>query len=150
MENYFVKLCPIFDSSASKSVTTYQKILQVCSLKCKNLLIFTCTTKQVHNRHHTNLYSLRHFLSFSKLICFLTAAFCCNLKDEALFFHYISDAVPSSTTYVAFSNANPIFGANPCTTFCVRCRKTVQTLVSVQETSPPLAWIFGGVLCMLG
>ena len=45
-------MCPIFDSSQSKSLTRYQKILKGCSFGCKNLLNFTCLTMKVHNCHH--------------------------------------------------------------------------------------------------
>jgi hypothetical protein len=36
-----IKICPIFDSSQSKALTKYQKILRGCSFGCKNLLIFS-------------------------------------------------------------------------------------------------------------
>ena len=45
---------PIFDSSDSKSLTRYQKILWICSLKCENLLNFTWHSMKFHNCHHAN------------------------------------------------------------------------------------------------
>ena len=47
-----VKMCPIFDGSASNHFTRYQKILWVCSLECKKLLNFICLPMKFHNRHH--------------------------------------------------------------------------------------------------
>ena len=50
-----VKMCPIFDGSASNHFTRYQKILWVCSLECKKLLNFICLTMKFHNRHYPTL-----------------------------------------------------------------------------------------------
>ena len=49
---------PIFDSSDSKSLTRYQKILCGCSFGCKNLLISNCLTMKFYNCHHINAHSL--------------------------------------------------------------------------------------------
>ena len=45
---------PIFDSSDSKSLTRYQKILWVCSLGYKNLLNFAWHSMKFHNCHHAS------------------------------------------------------------------------------------------------
>ena len=52
---YLVKMCPIFDSSASNHLKRYQKILWVCSFRCKNLLNFTWNTMKFDNPIHFNL-----------------------------------------------------------------------------------------------
>ena len=56
-QTYLVKLCPIFDSSASSFLTRYQKILLGGSLRCKKVLKFTCLTVKFHNCYHTNLHT---------------------------------------------------------------------------------------------
>ena len=50
-----VKMCPIFDGSASNHFTRYQKILWVCSLECKKLLNFICLPMKFHNRVYLNI-----------------------------------------------------------------------------------------------
>ena len=45
---------PIFDSSDSKSLTRYQKILWICSLGYKNLLNFAWHSTKFYNCHHAN------------------------------------------------------------------------------------------------
>ena len=62
---------------------------------------------------------------------------------------FFSDAIPT-TTYVAFSQTVPILGPNSVKTMCMVCRKTVQSRVYIDHSSPPLAWILGGLLCFLG
>ena len=44
----------IFDHFDSKSLRRYQKILWICSLRCKNLLNFTWHTIEFHYCHHTS------------------------------------------------------------------------------------------------
>ena len=50
---YLVKLCPIFDSSASLAPQRYQKILLGCLLGYKTVMNFICTSVKFNNRHHT-------------------------------------------------------------------------------------------------
>ena len=50
-ENHFT----IFDSSDSKSLTRYQKILWICSLGYKNWLNFAWHSMKFHNCHHANV-----------------------------------------------------------------------------------------------
>ena len=52
---YYVKWCPIFDDSASNSLTSWHKILLRRSFKGKKLLNYTRTTKKFHNLHYTSL-----------------------------------------------------------------------------------------------
>ena len=54
-----VKMCPIFDGSASNHFTRYQKILWVCSLECKKLLNFICLLMKFHNRVYLTIHPLR-------------------------------------------------------------------------------------------
>ena len=70
-----------------------------------------------------------------------------KILDKSI--NFLLDAIPS-TTFVAFTNSNPILGPSPSSTFCMSCRKTVLTIISIQEYSPPLAWLVGGLLCMIG
>ena len=88
-----------------------------------------------------NLAYLRITMNFLKIFNFFF--------DGDFKFDLLLDAIPS-TTFVAFTNGMPVLGPNPCTTFCMSCRKTVQTLVSVEDGSPPLAWLAGGLLCLMG
>ena len=67
---------------------------------------------------------------------------------DALFI-FLQDDLPT-TTYVAFANDITILGPEPCTMFCRRCRKNVQTIVNVDQSAPPLAWVLGGLLCIFG
>ena len=60
---YLVKMCPIFDCSQSNCLTSYQKILWVCTFECKNLLNFTCQTMKFLNCHHTNVQVLSQDLT---------------------------------------------------------------------------------------
>ena len=53
-KTYLVKLCPIFDGSASNCLTKYQKILWRASLGCRNVLNFTWLTVKFGNHHHTS------------------------------------------------------------------------------------------------
>ena len=46
-------MCPNFIGSDLKSLTSYQKILSICSLGYKNLLNFTWYTNKFHNCNHT-------------------------------------------------------------------------------------------------
>ena len=50
---YWVKMCPIFDSSQSSRVTRYRKMFLGCSFGCNSLLDFTCLTMNFHNCHQT-------------------------------------------------------------------------------------------------
>jgi len=54
---YLVKLCPNFTGSDSKSLTSNQKTLSICSFGYENLLNFTWHTKNFYNRNHTIVYS---------------------------------------------------------------------------------------------
>ena len=50
---------PIFDTSDSKSLTRYQKILWICSFGYKNLLNFAWHYPKFHNCHHSTAYWVR-------------------------------------------------------------------------------------------
>ena len=52
---YLVKIGLIFDGSQLSFVTWYHKILSVCLLGCKKLLISTWKPTNFHNRHHTTV-----------------------------------------------------------------------------------------------
>ena len=47
-------MCPNFVGSDSKSLTSYQKILWICSLGYENLLNLSWYIKKFHNCKHTN------------------------------------------------------------------------------------------------
>ena len=51
-------MCTVFDTSQSKSLTKYQKILWGYSFGCKNMLNFFCLTMKFHNCYHNNVYQV--------------------------------------------------------------------------------------------
>ena len=78
-----VKMCPIFDGSASNHFTRYQKILWVCSLECKKLLNFICLTMKFLNRHHASVCSSPPPIQVTVLCYFEDPHWtCCNCEHH--------------------------------------------------------------------
>ena len=47
-------MCPEFTGSDSRILTSYQKVLWICSLEYENMLNCTWCTKKFHNHNNTN------------------------------------------------------------------------------------------------